>query len=649
MASVIHAGLVLAFALLAFQLSSSRVGSEPTQDRQALLDFLSKTPHSNRLQWNASSSACSWVGVVCDAGRSSVVSLRLPAVGLLGNIPADTLGRLSQLRVLSLRSNRLTGPIPADFSRLVNLRNLFLQDNRFSGGFPAGLANSTRLIRLDLSSNNFSGEIPAGVNNLSGLNRLYLQNNGFTGKIPSLNLPGLSDFNVSKNRLNGQIPSTLSKFPASSFAGNVNLCGRPLPPCKDNSSPPAPVPAPATSHSPSHKSSKKLSTAAIAGIIAGAVAGLLLLLLIIFLCLRKKTQPKASNMTETTAIAAPVRQGAEAGTSSSKDDLTGGSVGGERNKLVFLGAGAGGGGYSFDLEHLLRASAEVLGKGSVGTSYKAVMEEGTTVVVKRLKDVAAEKGKFDEQMQVIGKLVNENVLPVRAYYYSRDEKLLVSDYMPAGSLSALLHGSRGSGLAPLVWESRVRIALSAARGIAYLHGERVVHGNVKASNVLLKQDSLDGVRISDYALNSLFSTGSTPANRASGYRAPEAVETGKVTAESDVYSFGVLLLELLTGKSPSHASLSEEGVDLPRWVQSVVREEWTAEVFDVELIKQQNVEQEMVELLQIAMACVPVAPAQRPKMSEVVQSIEKIHKRESDHGTHPSSDDPSRGSGGVTP
>lgn len=648
MASILHAGLVLSFALLAFQLRSSRVGSEPTQDRQALLDFLSKTPHSNRLQWNASSSACSWVGVVCDAGRSAVVSLRLPAVGLLGNIPADTLGRLSQLRVLSLRSNRLTGPIPADFSRLGNLRNLFLQDNRFSGGFPAGLGNSTRLVRLDLSSNNFSGEIPAGVNNLSGLTRLYLQNNGFTGKIPSLNLSGLSDFNVSKNRLNGQIPSTLSKFPASSFAGNVDLCGGPLPPCKDNSS--SPSPAPATSHSPSHKSSKKLSTAAIAGIIVGAVAGALLLLLIIFLCLRKKPQPKPATMSTTTAVAAPVRPGAEPGTSSSKDDLTGGSVGGERNKLVFLGAATGGGGYSFDLEHLLRASAEVLGKGSVGTSYKAVMEEGTTVVVKRLKDVAAEKGKFEEQMQVIGKLVNDNVLPVRAYYYSRDEKLLVSDYMPAGSLSALLHGSRGSGLTPLIWETRVRVALSAARGLAYLHGERVVHGNVKASNVLLKQDSLDhGVRISDYALNSLFSNPSNPNNRASGYRAPEAVETGKVTAESDVYSFGVLVLELLTGKSPTHTSLSEEGVDLPRWVQSVVREEWTAEVFDVELMRHQNVEQEMVELLQIAMACVSVVPAQRPNMPKVVRSIEMIQKRESDDGTHPSSDDPSRGSGGVTP
>ena len=127
---------------------------------------------------------------------------------------------------------------------------------------------------------------------------------------------------------------------------------------------------------------------------------------------------------------------AEAGTSSSKDDITGGSMEGERNKLVFFEGGV----YSFDLEDLLRASAEVLGKGSVGTSYKAVLEEGTTVVVKRLKDVAVSKREFEMQMEMLGKIKHENVVPLRAFYYSKDEKLLVCDFMSDGSLSALLHG-----------------------------------------------------------------------------------------------------------------------------------------------------------------------------------------------------------------
>lgn len=129
-----------------------------------------------------------------------------------------------------------------------------------------------------------------------------------------------------------------------------------------------------------------------------------------------------------------------------------------------------------------------------------------------------------------------------------------------------------------------------------------------------------------------------------GYRAPEVLETRKVTFKSDVYSFGVLLLELLTGKSPNQASLGEEGIDLPRWVQSVVREEWTAEVFDVELMRYHNVEEEMVQLLQIGMACVATVPDQRPPMQEVLRMIEEMNRGDTtDDGLRLSSDDALRG------
>lgn len=168
--------------------------------------------------------------------------------------------------------------------------------------------------------------------------------------------------------------------------------------------------------------------------VAGAIAVLLLLCLIVF-CLRRRTRGQAAKApkSEARAVAGAVT---EAGTSSSKDDMSGGAGEGEKNKLVFFEGGV----YSFDLEDLLRASAEVLGKGSVGTSYKAVLEEGTTVVVKRLKDVVATKREFEMRMDVLGKVKHENVVPLRAFYYSKDEKLLVSDFMASGSLSALLHG-----------------------------------------------------------------------------------------------------------------------------------------------------------------------------------------------------------------
>lgn len=181
-------------------------------------------------------------------------------------------------------------------------------------------------------------------------------------------------------------------------------------------------------------------------------------------------------------------------------------------------------------------------------------------------------------------------------------------------------GSRGS---PLDWDNRLRIAVAAGRGLAHLHSAaKLVHGNVKASNVLLLPDPFVAA-VSDFGLSPLLGS-SAPPSRFAGYRAPEVVETRKPTFKSDVYSFGVILLELLTGKAPSNAPAGEEATDLPRWVQSMVREEWTGEVFDAELVRYGNTEEEMVRVLQIALACVATVPDARPAMEEVVRMLQDV-------------------------
>lgn len=188
-----------------------------------------------------------------------------------------------------------------------------------------------------------------------------------------------------------------------------------------------------------------------------------------------------------------------------------------------------------------------------------------------------------------------------------------------------LVGKRGDNRIPLNWETRLRIAIGAARGIARIHAEnggKLVHGNVKSSNIFLNSKRYGCV--SDVGLSSIMSSLAHPVARAAGFRAPEITDTRKATQPSDVYSYGVLLLELLTGKSPVHTTNGDEIIHLVRWVHSVVREEWTAEVFDLELLRYPNIEEEMVEMLQIAMSCVVRMADQRPKMSEVVKMIENV-------------------------
>jgi serine/threonine protein kinase len=190
-------------------------------------------------------------------------------------------------------------------------------------------------------------------------------------------------------------------------------------------------------------------------------------------------------------------------------------------------------------------------------------------------------------------------------------------------------GSRGTGRTPMDWEARMRTALCAARGVAHLHtAHSLAHGNVKSSNLLLRPDP-DAAALSDYCLHQSFPPApARPGGSGGGYRAPELVDARRPTFRSDVYSLGVLFLELLTCKSPAHHASLEGGdgaVDLPRWVQSVVREEWTAEVFDAELVRMGgSAEEEMVALLQVAMACVSTAPDARPDAPDVVRMIEEI-------------------------
>ncbi|KAK6936733.1 Leucine-rich repeat [Dillenia turbinata] len=602
------------YGLLAFSVQGFPVSDAIEEDKQALFDFIGNVSLSKYINWNVNTSVCfSWTGVICSGDHSRVIAVQLPRIGIRGPIPENTLSRLSALQVLSLSLNGISGEFPSDFGRLKNLTAIYLQFNNFSGSLPEEFTVWKNLTIVDLSNNGFSGSIPPSIGNLTHLTALNLANNSLSGLIPDLRNPSLQLLNFANNNLSGVVPESLRRFPNTAFLGNNVSFENATSPDQPDLPPEA---------QPVKKSGKLAESAVLAIVIGSVVVGFVLCAVLMIACFAKRDKNNKSVEMSTKKAERSVKKPV----SGSPD---------EDNRLVFFE----GGNFAFDLEDLLRASAEVLGKGMFGTTYKAALEDGITVVVKRLKEVSIGRREFEQQMEIVGRIKNEYVAELRAYYYSKDEKLMVYDYFSQGSVSSLLHGKRGEDRIPLDWETRLKIAVGAARGIAHIHsesGEKLVHGNIKASNIFLNPKGYGCV--SDLGLATLVSPIAPPVMRAAGYQAPEVTDTRKASHPSDVYSFGVLLLELLTGKSPTHATGGEEVVHLIRWVHSVVREEWTAEVFDVELLRYPNIEEQMVEMLQIGMACVARMPEQRPKMPDVVKRVEGIRRDSSGTGNRLSSE-----------
>ncbi|KAJ1289602.1 hypothetical protein BS78_02G177300 [Paspalum vaginatum] len=610
-----------------------RAGADLAADRAALLAF--RAAVGPRLPWDASAaSPCGWRGVRCDGAGAAerVVALQLPGASLLGAVPPGTVGNLTALRTLSLRLNALSGGIPADIGACAELRYLYLRGNRLGGEVPEGLFELPLLQRLDLADNGIGGGVSPGFNRLPRLATLYLENNRLNGTLPAgLELPKLALFNVSGNQnLTGAVPTSLAGEPASAFQG-TKLCGGPLSPCSSNA-PPSPSPPSPPPAANGGNSSDKLSAGAIAGIAAGGVVALLVAIAVLFLlcsrCRRTKAEKSAAEADADGSPPVSVTVASMDSKAAAATKRSSRATANNAKRLVFLGAAPD---TPYDLESLLQASAEVIGKGWLGTTYRATLEGGAaTVAVKRLRAAPIPEREFRDKVTALGALQHENLAPLRAYYYSREEKLLVYDFVGAGSLCTLLHGggSGGGGASParLDFTARVRIALAAARGVAFVHGAgaRSWHGNIKSSNVLVT-GARDGAYVTDHGLLQLVGA-HVPLKRVTGYRAPEAGDPRRASREADVYSFGVLLLELLTGRPPANSvpGGGGGGVDLPLWVRTVVQEEWTAEVFDASIAVEERVEEEMVRLLQLATECTGDRPDRRPPMAEVAARIERI-------------------------
>lgn len=443
-------------------------------DAVALLSFKAKADLDNKLLYalHERFDYCSWQGVKCVQGR--VVRFALPGFGLRGQFPPDTITHLDQLRILSLKNNSLSGPIPAGLSRLVNLKTLLLDHNSFSGVFPLSLLTLHRLVILDLSYNNLTASIPEEINSLDRLTFLRLDSNRFNGSVPPLNQTSLVVFNVSSNNLAGPVPvtPTLKKFTISSFLWNPDLCGDVInKPCRgtpffgspsSTPSPPTPLLQNAQSQgdvliaSPPPRKHKRV------GVILGFIIGIFLLIAVV-LCIFALFKRRREQIEEKDAIVTPEGIGSSNRDSDNNSEISNkipSNQGIAKEKKILQvpeshfnnnepikGAGlvfCNGEAELYSLEILMRASAELLGRGTIGTTYKAVLDNQLIVSVKRLdagKTALTSAETFDQHMEAVGVLRHPNLVPVRAYFQAKQERLIIFDYQPNGSLFNLIHGN----------------------------------------------------------------------------------------------------------------------------------------------------------------------------------------------------------------
>ncbi|PNY06595.1 putative inactive receptor kinase [Trifolium pratense] len=591
------------------------ISCEEDEVKRTLIQFLTQLKgqqnNNSTLLWKLDTDPCKdqWNGVICDA-QMSIKRLDLYRFNLSGNLDVALLCNsqplAASLTFLSLDDNNISGGIASEIGNCKQLTRIHLSGNQLAGNLPASLATLNNLKRLDLSNNKFSGPLP-NLDRISGLNMFLAQNNDFSGNIPAFYFSNFDKFNVSFNNFSGLIPDVQGYFSADSFLGNPGLCGYPL---QKNCS--SQIQRSTSSKISDEEKSKGPSKEQILIYSGYAALGVIIILFVVLkLCIGKKRGKKieaeSNGDIEKTSYVSRESKSEEASKSGFSVSSENGMV--SQQSLIVLARPVVN---ELKMEDLLRAPAEMIGRGKNGSLYKVMLTNGIVVVVKRIKDWSISSVEFKQRMQLLNQAKHPHVLSPLAFYVSKQEKLLVYEYQQNGSLFKLLHGKSKT----FDWTSRLGIASSIAEALAFMHQELgqhgIIHGNMKSSNILLNNNMEPF--ISEY--------GTMPKDdhqQSSTFATPIANDAFK----GDVYGFGVILLELLTGKL-----VKNDGIDLTDWVQSVVREEWTGEVFDRSLLKEYASEERMVNMLQVAIRCVNRSLEARPSMNQVVLMINTIKDEE---------------------
>ncbi|OVA11962.1 Protein kinase domain [Macleaya cordata] len=510
--------------------------------------------------------------------------------------------RENRLITLQLNSMELAGQIPDSIQYCPSLQTLDLSGNKISGTIPSKICDwLPYLVTLDLSRNDLTGPIPSELVNCKFLNSLVLSDNRLTGPIPYQlsRLERLKKLSVSNNDLSGEIPQFLSSFNPADFDGN-QLCGRPL------------------GSKCGGKKNKNLIIIIAAGV-SSAVVSLLIGFAIwwwFFVRYNRRRRAGAGKFDDS-KWGMKLRPHKLVQVSLFKKPLV-------KVKLADLMAATN----NFNQENIIISTR-------TGTSYKAVLPDGSALAIKRLHACNLSEKQFRSEMIRLGQLRHPNLVPLLGFCVVEDEKLLVYKYMPGGTLYSLLHreGELNSGNGSLDWSTRLRIAVGIARGLAWLHHgcqPPFLHQNVSSNSILL-DDDLEP-RITDFGLGKLInsdvthdSTFISGALGEFGYVAPEYSSTMVASLKGDVYGFGVVLMELVTGQKPLDVTNGEEEFkgNLVEWVNQLSGLGRIRDTIDKSLCGK-GYDDEILQVLRVASACVVSRPKDRGSMYQAHQSLKTI-------------------------
>ncbi|KAF3595709.1 hypothetical protein DY000_02024976 [Brassica cretica] len=600
---------------------------------------------------------------------TSLVEVDLQGNAFSGPIP--DLSGLQSLRLFNVRENQLTGVVPPSFTGLKSLTVVNLTNNLFQGPTPlfqksvsvdavtnsfcldtAGVPCDPRVDTLLSIAESFDypmklatswkGNDPChswlGISCAgSYVTVVNLGRQKLTGTIsPSFaKLDSLETIFLYRNQLTGSIPTeltTLTKLRILDVShNNISYCDVP----KFSAS----VKVLTSGGGGCGESSKKSSIVRI--ILPVLVGALCLIGLGVCLYAKKRRRPAKVQSPNTNMVIHPHHSGDSDAIELAVAAESSYSHSGSTNSDIHV---VESGNLVIPIQVLRSVTnnfsqENILGTGGFGVVYKGELNDGTKIAVKRMESsasVVSDKGlaEFKSEIDVLTKMRHRHLVALLGYCLDGNERLLVYEYMPRGTLSQHLFHWKEEERKPLDWTRRLAIALDVARGVEYLHTfahRSFIHRDLKPSNILLGDDMR--AKVSDFGLVRLAPEGNysieTRVAGTFGYLAPEYAVTGRVTTMVDIYSLGVILMELVTGRKALDVTQREDSVHLVTWFRRVaaskVRDENAFKnAIDPNIKLDEETLASVEKVWELAGHCCAREPYQRPDMSHIVNVLSSL-------------------------